>query len=86
MGRPGGASLDQARANLASIAHTLQDKQGLQGHAKASKAYLAGQLRLTWTHAGESLLLDSSLCFEFRSISSVMACSTIPSTLDGDVV
>ena len=63
MGRPGSASLDQTRANLASIAHMLQDKQGLQGHAKASKAYLAGQLRLTWTHAGDSPLLDSSFLF-----------------------
>ena len=63
MGRPGSASLDQARATLASVAHTLQDKQGLQGHAKASKAYLAGQLRLTWTDAGESFRVDSSfLC------------------------
>ena len=63
MGRPGSASLNQARANLASVAHTLQGKQGLQRHAKAFKAYLAGQLRLTWTHAGESLLLVSCILF-----------------------
>ena len=75
MGRPGSTSLDQARANLAHVAHTLQDKQGLQGHGKASKAYLAGQLRLTWTHAGGTVtLLDSSFLLQLCPIFSVTAC------------